>query len=120
MLRAVVSGGADQVPRRLVLEEAGAFICSFSDVTRRSGVRWEGRLVIASEMRSFEASSLGELCDQMEAVQQLGRVSVGSKAPPGIGDQWPPAVTDYDASGVVIGRLPRRPRQPGTHRMRRR
>jgi hypothetical protein len=122
MLRAMASDGTlldDQVPRRLALEGAGAFICSSADVGRVSGVLWKGQLVVAGEMYLVEASSLGELCDRMEAVQQLGRVSAGIKALPGKGDWLPPAGVDDD-NGAELLHLSRRRSEPATHRRRRR
>jgi len=70
----------DRVPRRLALEEYGALIRPVPDQTRLSGVRWEGQLMVTGQMRCFESSSLGELCDRMENVILLGRVSTGLKA----------------------------------------
>ena len=116
MLRAVVSDGTllvDQVPRRLAPEEAGAFACSFTAAHRVSGVRWEGQLIVAGEMRSFETSSL-----------RTGRVSVALMALPGTADQLMEAelvaAGCRDDPGTDVIELPRRPPQPGTHRRRQR
>jgi hypothetical protein len=126
MLRAVVSDGTlldDQVLRGLALEEAGAFICSFTDAYRASGVRWEGQLIVVGKMHSFQASSLRTLCDRMEAVRQRGRVSVALQTLPDAGDRLMEAelvaAGSRDEPGSDVITLPCRPRQPGTHRRQR-
>lgn len=73
MLTAVAAVGIlpeDQVPRRLALEAADAFIESSPDPTKVTGIRWYGRIMTEGQRHVFVTDELAALCTLLETVQR--------------------------------------------------
>jgi len=110
----------DQVPRKQALEAAGALIESAADPTSVTGVRWEGQIIAAGQLRYFEAAELADLCDQMEdvvtgpasrgieALPGQGRAGQGATARGGLAERRPATATRSimtDLAGIGTGEL---------------